>query len=274
MTLSESLRAHWPEYLMEAWGLAMFMISACFFTILLQHPDSYVRQTIPSDFIRLFLTGIAMALTAITIIHSPWGKRSGAHLNPALTWTFFRLGKVRFWDAFFYSFAQFAGGILGVVFSALIVRTHLEHPKVHFAATVPGPAGIVVAFAAEAVISFFLMLTVLHVSNHVTLSRYTSFFAGALIAIYITLEAPLSGMSMNPARTFGSALSANEWTALWIYFVAPLVGMMLAAETYVRTRGLHKVFCAKYHHHNDERCIFRCNFRNLLEAKQQQTQAI
>jgi aquaporin Z len=107
---------------------------------------------------------------------------------------------------------------------------------------------------------------VLNCSNHRRLSRYTPYFAGLLLAVYISIEAPISGMSMNPARTFGSAFSAHSWTALWVYFTAPLVGMMLAAELYARTRGLQRVFCAKYHHHNPARCIFRCNFGVLMEA--------
>jgi len=84
-----------------------------------------------------------------------------------------------------------------------------------------------------------------------------------LVAVYITFEAPISGMSMNPARTFGSAYWAHAWTALWIYFTAPPLGMLLAAELYLRIRGAHRVFCAKLHHHNSARCIFRCNFSAL-----------
>jgi aquaporin Z len=77
-----------------------------------------------------------------------------------------------------------------------------------------------------------------------------------LIATYITIEAPFSGMSMNPARTLGSALPAGVWTALWVYFTAPPLGMLLAAEVYQRTRGAHRIDCAKYHHQNNKRCIF------------------
>ena len=80
---------------------------------------------------------------------------------------------------------------------------------------------------------------------------------------YISVEAPLSGMSMNPARTFGSALAARLWTALWVYFTAPLVGMLLAAELYRRTRGPERVYCAKYHHRNTQRCIFNCGFDRI-----------
>ena len=61
--------------------------------------------------------------------------------------------------------------------------------------------------------------------------------AGALVALYITFEAPLSGMSMNAARTVGSAVVAQDWTAVWVYLVAPLAGMLLAAELFLRRHG-------------------------------------
>ncbi|MGH7900958.1 MAG: aquaporin family protein, partial [Thermodesulfobacteriota bacterium] len=85
-----SLRSHWPEYIIEAAGLGLFMISACSFTILIEHPDSPFRQLIGDPLIRRFLIGIAMGLTAIGIIYSPWGKQSGAHINPSVTLTFYR----------------------------------------------------------------------------------------------------------------------------------------------------------------------------------------
>jgi aquaporin Z len=84
-----------------------------------------------------------------------------------------------------------------------------------------------------------------------------------LIATYITIEAPLSGMSMNPARTFGPALLGHVWNALWVYFTAPPLGMLLAAESYVRLtrwRGAHAIWCAKLYHDTNARCIFRCAY--------------
>jgi len=84
--------------------------------------------------------------------------------------------------------------------------------------------------------------------------RYTGVLAGLLVATYITIEAPLSGMSMNPARTVASALAAHHWTAVWIYFAAPLLGMMIAAEAFVRTRGTRSIPCGKYMH--GEPCLF------------------
>jgi aquaporin Z len=260
---AQALTAHWPEYLMEAAGLGLFMICACTFAVLLEHPASPVHQAIPNPDVRRALTGVAMGLTLIAIVYSPWGKQSGAHLNPVLTFTFLLLGKVARWDTVFYGLSQFAGGVLGVMVAAAFLRPAVAEPHVNYAVTVPGPEGAGIAFLAEVAISFLQMLLVLTVSNSKSFSRFTGVFAGVMVATYITLEAPLSGMSMNPARTFGSAFSAGEWRALWIYFTAPLLGMLAAGAFYSSLRGSHSVFCAKLHHHNDKRCIFHCNFKEL-----------
>ena len=236
------------------------MLSACSFTVLLSHPTSPLAQSITAEPLRRMLMGTAMGLTAIAIIFSPFGKRSGAHFNPAVTLTFLRLGKVEPWDAAFYTLFQFIGGITGVLVASLLFGSLVADQSVKFAATVPGPTGPLSAFVAELAITFILMAVILTVSNTKRLSRWTGLFAGALVATYISIESPISGMSMNPARTFGSAAVGNIWTSLWIYFTAPPIGMLLAAETYKRLKENHSVACAKLHHHNNERCVFRCNF--------------
>jgi aquaporin Z len=265
--MRSALKAHWPEYLMEAAGLAVFMISACMVVALLEHPASPVRQSLPSPFLRRALIGIAMGLTAIAIVYSPWGKQSGAHLNPSLTLTFFRLGKVHGWDAFFYVLAQFVGGLSGVLVAAALLGVVIRDASVNYAVTVPGSDGTAAAFVAELLISFLLMTVVLKVSNTPRLARYTGLFAGTLVATYITLEAPLSGMSMNPARSLGSALPAHSWTALWVYFTAPPLGMLLAAELMLREKGVAGINCAKLHHQNNRRCIF-CEYRQRKDRRE------
>lgn len=265
-TALSAVFTHWPEYLMEAACLGLFMASACSVTILFQHPASALRNAIPSDFVRRLLTGVAMGLTAISLIYSAWGRQSGAHLNPSVTLTFLRLGKIEPWDAIFYVVAQFVGGVAGVMLSAFVWGEAIAHQNVHYAATIPSGNRTAVAFVAEFAISFVMITMVLNVSNSARLARFTGVVAGALVATYITLESPLSGMSMNPARTFASAFSGRIWNALWIYFTAPPLGMLLASEVYLRLRGKHSVLCAKMHHDNHSRCIFRCNYKNLKPA--------
>ena len=87
----DALKQHWPEYLMEAACLGVFMISACTFGVVFEYPGSPVHQAIPDPFLRRVLMGLAMGVTAVGIIFSPWGKQSGAHMNPSVTLTFFRL---------------------------------------------------------------------------------------------------------------------------------------------------------------------------------------
>jgi aquaporin Z len=68
---------------------------------------------------------------------------------------------------------------------------------------------------------------------------------------------PLSGMSMNPARTFGPAAYGAYWHTLWSYFVAPTLGMLTAAELFLRARHGVGPYCAKMYHDHKKRCIFQ-----------------
>jgi aquaporin Z len=256
--MRRALHAHWPEYLIEAVGLGTFMVSASMFAALLYHPASPVAAALMGSLLQRALMGLAMGLTAVALVYSPWGRQSGAHFNPVVTLTFFRLGKVAGWDAAFYVLAQCAGGLAAMMLVATILGTVVAHPAVNYVVTVPGPAGPGVAFLAELSITFVLMTVVLTVSNTPRVARFTGLCAGGLVALYVMLEAPLSGMSMNPARTAASAFPAALWTGFWIYLTAPPLGMLLAAELHRRQR--RPVLCAKLDHDTTRRCIFRCGY--------------
>jgi aquaporin Z len=250
----------WREYLMEGGCLGIFMLSACLFTAWLEYPHSGLYVAHP--FWRTALIGVAMGATLLLIVHTPWGKQSGAHMNPAVTLTFLSLGKITPWRAAGYIAGQFAGGIAGVIVAFLIAGEPVM--RVRFAVTQPGSAGVGVAFAAEALISFLMMTTVLSTSNSRRFSRWTPYFAAALVALFITVEARYSGMSMNPARTVASAVAAGQWTAIWVYFTAPVLGMLLAAAFYrLGPPRASQVYCAKLHHHNRRPCSFNCNHGEL-----------
>jgi aquaporin Z len=256
-TALASLRGHWPEYLMEAGEITLYMLLVCTFATLLFHPTSPFPNFIHPGVSRRAVMGVLVGAAVLGIIMTPWGKQSGGHFNPSMTLTFYRLGKLPFWDTLFYIAAQFAGAIGGVGIAAYLLRDAPKHPAVRYAVTAPGILGDVGAFAGEAAISFILMTGILVTSNREALVRYTPYLVGALYMTFITFESPLSGMSMNPARTFGSAFHAGYWQAFWIYLVAPTLGMLAAAEMFLRARGGVGPYCAKLHHHNGKRCIFR-----------------
>lgn len=251
----QAMRQHWPEYLMEAFGLGTFMIAAGVAVFILEANGSPLLMWIHDDVMRRVIIGIAMGVTAVGIIYSPWGQQSGAHINPAVTLTFLRLGKIKAWDALFYILAQFTGGILGIVITRLILGKHFAQSPVSYVVTVPGQAGMGAAFLAEFLISLGLMLTILIFMNSPRLARFTGVAAGVLIVVYIIVESPLSGMSMNPARTFASAVPAEDWSGWWIYYTAPILGMLLAVDTYRLFRRSTTHMCAKLHHPPHRRCV-------------------
>jgi aquaporin Z len=247
--------AHWPEYLIEAWALGTFMLSAAAFGVLLEWPGSPVRAALADADLRRALGGLAMGATAIALIHSAWGRRSGAHMNPAVTLAFALLGRVRPADAAGYVVAQFAGGLAGVLLAAAAFGSAFTDSPVAYVQTLPAPGahGVAVALVAETLISGGLLATVLVLSGRAATAAYAGHAAGLLVALYIAFEAPLSGMSMNPARTVASALPAGRLDTLWIYFVGPCAGMAAAAAAWqlLQPRG----GCAKLVHTDDVRCI-------------------
>jgi aquaporin Z len=251
-----ALQNHWPEYLIEAAGLGIFMVAAGICVLLAESPGA-IRAVGDAD-VRRAMIGLAIGATAVAIIYSPWGRRSGAHLNPAVTLTFLRLGKVAPADAGFYVLAQFAGGAAGTLLLAAMLGDRFTLPPISAIATIPGSWGEVAAFVAEVAIAFVLMMTVLATNASARLMRWTGLFAGLLVALYIAVEAPLSGMSLNPARSVASALPSGIWDGIWIYLTAPALGMLLAAELHLRRGCLTP--CAKFHHDSNSHCIFRCDF--------------
>jgi aquaporin Z len=261
----QAFRAHWPEYVFEALGLAVFMVSACLCTALLEYAGSPLHQAIANATLRRALLGLGMGLTATGIVYSPWGQRSGAHINPAVTLTFLRLGKIAPWDAAFYIPAQFIGGVLGVLLSAAIIPHAIADHAVCYAVTVPGKYGVEGALIAELVIAFVLMSVVLLLGSFEKIAPFTGAATGISVTLNVFFVAPISGFGMNPARTAGSAIVSGIWTAWWVYFFAPPAAMLLAAELHLRMRGERSMACAKLHHSKRVACIF-CGFRpEMLE---------
>ncbi len=238
--MKKSFQQGWKLYLMEALGLAIFMISACFFGGLLEARNSFIHQSIQNDFGRLVITGILMGATAIFIFYSPWTAPSGSHINPAVTLAFLRAGRINKYDAFFYIIFQFIGGTIAVYIMQILMGNMLTAPPVNSAATVPGKGGTLPAFVTELIIAFIMMTMVLFTSANNYLKKYTRIIAGCLVCTYVIIAGPVSGFGMNPARTFASALPANIWTGFWLYMFVPIAGMMAAAECFLFIQNMKK----------------------------------
>lgn len=236
--LKTAFRKNWKHYLQEALGLAIFMISACFFSAMLFSEKSSWYSSVPNELTRNILMGVAMGATALFIFYSPWTAPSGSQINPAVTITFLRLGKsdgyrmCRF-DALFFCLFQIAGGTLAVYMMQWLMGSMLVEAPVNSAATLPGKYGVTVAAITELVIAFITMGVILFTSNNNKLKNYTRIFAGCLVCTWVIVAGPVSGFGMNPARSFASALPADIWTAFWIYLFIPFAGMLLAAEFYL-----------------------------------------
>ena len=220
---------------MEATGIAGFVFLAGSLTVFLEHPSLPVMRSWLWHYpvLRRTLLGVGMGLyVALTI--KLFGKLSGTHVNPSVTWTFCRLGNIHFIDMIFYTIAQFIGAIAGFYLLKLLMGDLFAYPLIDYGVSKPQPPHTTTgAFVAEFIISFVLMFTLLFVSSSRKMEKYAALFIGLLIAVYIIAELPYSGMSLNPARSFAAALGAGEWQHLWLYFVSPVAAMLLAAEVFI-----------------------------------------
>src|SRR5262245_65921502 len=134
---------------MEFTETSLYLFLTCVFATVLQHPISPIRHVLPNDTVRRACFGLSVGATIVAIVLTPWGKESGGHLNPAMTLTFYRLGKMEFWDAIFYGVAQFTGATAGVIIATFLLLAAPENPMVRYAATLPGLYGAGVAFSAD-----------------------------------------------------------------------------------------------------------------------------
>ncbi|QNE39765.1 aquaporin family protein [Hymenobacter sp. NBH84] len=233
--LLATLRRHWTYYVAEAAGAATFIIVASCAAVVVQHPTSPVRQWLgDNELLRHVVLGLPIGLAVALMTYSAWGQRSGAHLNPAVTLAFWQLGSLSATDTFWYVVFQFAGALTGGFLMEQVLAPWYTHPDIKQNVTVPGDWGVGVALLAEAAISAFFMFVLLWALHSEQRRKYAGWLLAGLLALYIAFETPLSGMSLNPARSLGTAVAAGNFTGLWVYFVAPIASMWLVAVLFQR----------------------------------------
>lgn len=211
-----------------------FLTVSSLASVVFHHPDSAVARALAPAWVQRIGIGLALALLIAAMAYSPWGKRSGAHFNPAVTLGFWRLGHIGTADAIWYALAQFLGALAGGAGMHWLLEPWFSHPAIHYNTTRPteGPHGWALALGAEMLISAALLLVLLGALHSARLKHWTGALAGAALALFVVVEAPLSGMSLNPARSLGTAAAAGMAPHLWLYFVGPLAAMWATAELY------------------------------------------
>jgi aquaporin Z len=218
LQLQAAFKKNWRHYLQEGLGLAIFMVSACFFGAMFFSDQSPLKHLLPGGMAKDALMGLIMGLTALFIFYSPFTAPSGSQINPAVTITFLRLDKMCRYDALFFIIFQIIGGTVAVYAMQFLMGEILTAAPVHSVATVPGKYGMWAACATEFIIAFITMTMVLFTSNHERLKKYTRVFAVCLVYV----------------RSFASALPSGVWTSFWIYLLMPFAGMLSAAEFYLQ----------------------------------------
>ncbi len=179
------------------------------------------------------LTGIALVFgLVVSIMVSTLGHVSGAHFNPAVTFMALMTRRVDAVLAGAYVAAQILGGLAGAGVLHLAFGPEIG-AKVSYGTTTVSPAlSAVSGLGIEAVLTFFLVLVIFGTAIDARGSRLGGPAIGSAVCIAVFVAGPLTGASMNPARTLGPAIVSGQWANHWIYWVGPLVGAALAAVVY------------------------------------------
>ncbi|RYF02513.1 MAG: aquaporin family protein, partial [Deltaproteobacteria bacterium] len=230
MTWPTTIVRHGHKYLIEGVLMAVFMLVLAAGGTVLEHPASPIHQFLTEPYARRVVMGMLAGATLIGLIYTPWGQTTGAHLNPAVTLAYWQVGKIGPRNAIGYIIAQCLGAYGGMAMAVTLFGDALGHPAVQYVTTQPGQSGSTAAFAAEWSLSFLLMVVVRTTSLSERWAPRTGLCVGLFVMIFVAIESPVSGMSLNPARTIGASIWARDAQGLWIYLVAPPLGMLCAAE--------------------------------------------
>jgi len=216
----------WQLFLAEMIGTALLMFLGLSSVILMFGQDNPIEKLVPSIVVRRAMNGFLFGSVGALIALSPLGKISGAHVNPVVTMGFWLMGKMRRRPAVGYVLAQFVGALLGSI--PLVLWGPLGR-SINFAATVPGNGYTTLTVLLGEVLTTFCLVTALCIflAFH-RLRRYTPLMIPILFAIMVPLEASISGISVNPARSFGPSVISGVWKGWWIYWIGPLLGSLLA----------------------------------------------
>lgn len=244
----------WRQFFAELTGTALLLVIGLSIVILMFGVGSPMAEFIPNLKIRQSITGFLFGGTGALIAISALGKESGAHINPVVTMSFWLFRKIDSRKALIYVVAQLIGSVIGTL--PLLMWGKLGR-SISYGTTVPG-AGYTKenALLGEVITTFIMVSLLIIFLGFRKIRRYTPALFPFLYAIMVPLEADISGISTNPARSFGPAIVSGQWDAWWIYWVGPIAGAVLACI--FCSRLAKRITEAKLYHFDSERdALFR-----------------
>lgn len=217
---------HLAEWAAELAGTAILVFCALSTVTIMFHQGTVFDEWVPSTKLRLLLLGITFAIYIFTIAHSPLGRLSGAHLNPAVTLAFWVTGHVHRHDLLGYWAAQLMGGIIGA--TALRLVWGDTAGTINYGAISPS-VDPVVAVLIEALMVGLVVTAMFLFLSAVSLARWTPVAAGTVVALNTWLGSAYTSTGLNPARTLGPNLVSDTWLDWWVYLAGPVTGALLVA---------------------------------------------
>lgn len=237
---------HWVEWFCELAGTAALLLGGLSAICLDFSTGSPVASVLPSHSARLLLTGLLFAGTGSLVALSPLGRRSGAHLNPAVTLAFTLRRHLHPCDVAGYVVAQTAGAFLA---TALVRWSWGARARsVKLGVTQPGHGIHTVAAAGiEAVMTSMLVFGILIMVSSPRSARWTPLYNWILVALLVWQGAGWTGTSLNPVRSLAPATLLPDTAHLWAYMVGPLAGAVLAVGAFALVPGVETRTAKLFH---------------------------
>ena len=247
-------RFPWPQFLSELIGTAALVLAGLSLVIFMFGSGSPVARMLPSERLRRLMTGFLFGATGSLISLSPVGDSSGAHINPIVTIAFRLMGKLHGRATLVYIAAQMLGAVLG---SLPLLLWGAMGRSVDFGASVPDPEYPLSRVFLIEIVATFLMVSLLAVFLGFRRIRpFTPVILPLLYALMSWMEGPMSGTSTNPARSLGPAVVSGQWDGWWIFWIGPLIGMLISVVAFSFLAS--RIESAKlYYFESDRRQFFR-----------------
>jgi aquaporin Z len=248
-TLARPAQAGWhlPEWSAEFLGTFLLVLGGLSAVCLDFGHGSPIPHLVPSTSLRLLITGLLFAGSGSLIAITPFGRLSGAHINPCVTLAFFLGGHISWGDLLGYWGGQFAGAVAGDLALRLAWGGIAVSVKDGLTSPAPGVSAAQ-AIGVEALMTAILVLAIFACTSWPRTARFTPLVLWIVIALLVWKGAPYTDCSLNPARSLGPAVVFGSYRVLWIYFLGPPLGAAVAALAYLQlASGRHPLTAKLYH---------------------------